>query len=199
MRRRHFIAAAGCFSASGPFASLAQQARSARIGLLSSASLEKNAHLLNAFRRGLDEVGYREGNNVTIDYRSADGHYEQLPALANELVRSGVDILVAFENTATVMALARATTVIPIVFSIGGDPVKLGLVQSLARPGGNTTGITALTVGLGQKRLEVLREVVPPGAKVALLVNQSNPNAVNETNDILAAAKELDVTIELMT
>ena len=187
MRRREFIALA--VSAALPIVAEAQQAGMPVVGLLSSGSAEPNRARLDAFRKGLATTGIIEGKNVAIEYRWAAGGYDHLPAFAAELVRIPVNVLVAFDNTATALAAKSATSTIPIVFSIGTDPVKFGLVSSLNRPGGNVTGVVSLTVGLGVKRLQVLQEMLPNAATIAMLVNPKNPAAESETADVLTAAR----------
>jgi putative ABC transport system substrate-binding protein len=163
------------------------------IGFLSSASGNANPQLVAAFHEGLNEAGYREGRNVTVEYRWAEGRYAELPQLAADLVRRNVAVLYAFDNTATAQAAKASTSTIPVVFSIGADPVKFGLVASLNHPGGNVTGVVSLTVGLGVKRLQILRELAPKS--IALLVNPKNPNAKFETKEVQEAAKNVGQTI----
>jgi putative ABC transport system substrate-binding protein len=197
VRRRDVITLLGSAAAAWPIAARGQQTVIPVIGLLGSGSAEPNAMLLDAFRKGLRTTGYVEGQNATIQYRWAAGSYEQLPTLAAELVHIPVNVIVAFDNTATALAAKSATSTIPVVFSIGTDPVKFGLVSSLSRPSGNVTGVVALTVGLGVKRLQVVREMLPNAGTIAMLVNPKNPAAESETNDIAAVAKGLgqDITI----
>ena len=147
------------------------------IGFLSAASPDLYVTRLT-FRRGLKEAGYVEGQNVAIEYRWAEGKNNRLPALAAELVRRGVNVLVAGGGTPTAMAAKAATTTVPVVFAVAVDPVKAGLVASLIRPGGNLTGITNLGVEMGPKRLELLREIFPKATTIAMLVNPANPALV---------------------
>src|SRR5262247_1258959 len=173
MRRREFIALVGG-AAAWPIAVPAQQQTMPLIGFLNSASARQWDHLLGAFRKGLNEVGYVEGQNVLIEYRWAEGLYDRLPVLAEELVRRPVSVLVATGGATSVLAAKAATTTIPIVFSSGSDPVKFGLVASLNRPGGNATGVSFLLDTLGSKRLELLRELLPSAKLIAALINPDN-------------------------
>jgi putative ABC transport system substrate-binding protein len=165
------------------------------IGFLNSASPDPYAYLVRAFRQGLSETGYGEGSNVVIEYRWAEGQYDRLPALADDLVRRQVSVIAATSTPAALTAKA-ATTTVPIVFSTGSDPVKLGLVGSLSLPGGNVTGVTQLNVEVGPKRLELARELLPAATVVALLVNPTNPIA--ETLDLRAAARTLGLQLHVL-
>src|SRR5262249_18345962 len=147
------------------------------IGFLNTRAPGEDAQLLAAFRQGLAETGYVEGRNVAIEYRWADSHYDRLPALAADLVRLPVTVIVATGVTASPLAAKAATATIPIVFVTGGDPVKLGLVASFNRPGGNVTGVTWLNNTMAAKRLELLRESVRGAETIGLLVNPANPNS----------------------
>jgi len=187
VRRREFITLIGGATA-WPTAVRAQQPKLPIIGLMSSGTASSNEQRLTTFREALKGASFVEHRNVIIEYRWAAGNYDQLQAFANEFVRMPADLIVAFDNTATARAAKAATSIIPIVFSIGTDPVKFGLVQSLNRPGGNVTGVVSLTVGLGAKRLQVFREMLPNSAKIAMLVNPKNPAAETETSEVLAAA-----------
>jgi ABC-type uncharacterized transport system substrate-binding protein len=189
MRRREFIGLLGS-AAACPLAARAQQAAMPIIGLLDSSSVDEYAPFLTAVREGLRDVGFVEGRNVAIEYRWADGRYDRLPALAAELVRVPVTVLVATGITAAAAAKA-ATSTVPIVFNTGGDPVRFGLVASLNRPAGNVTGVASLGKVLVVKRLELLREVVPKADAIAFLVNPNNAVAEFDTSDARAAAAAL--------
>jgi putative tryptophan/tyrosine transport system substrate-binding protein len=175
MRRREFITLLGGAAVTWPVAAGAQQAMPV-IGYIGTGSRESDAFRLPSFHRGLHETGYVEGRNVTIEYRWAEGRNDRLPALAAELVRRQVAVIAVPASTPGALATKAATTTIPIVFYIGLDPVELGLVASLHRPGGNITGVTGWNVTVGPKRLELLHEVVPTATSIALLVNPTSPN-----------------------
>jgi putative ABC transport system substrate-binding protein len=176
MRRREFITLLGGAAAWGSPAG-AQEPRRV-IGFLSGASSDSYSGVLAAFVQRLKDTGFIEGNNISIEWRWAEGQYDRLPSLAGELVSRGVAVIVAFDAPAASAAKA-ATKTIPIVFVTGADPVKTGLVDSLSRPGGNLTGVSTLISMLGPKRLEVLRELFPSTSTFALLINPSNPNVVD--------------------
>ena len=176
MRRREFITLLSGATVAWPFAVRAQQKAMPVIGFLGSASQAQEAPYVAAVRQGLSDTGYVAGQNVAIEYRWAEGHYDRLPASAADLVGRKVDLIATSAPPASVAA-KQATSTIPIVFFIGGDPVELGLVASLARPGGNVTGFTFLTAELVPKLLDLLTELVPQARVIALLVNPNNPNA----------------------
>jgi putative tryptophan/tyrosine transport system substrate-binding protein len=167
------------------------------IGFLGSASPDRTAPLLAAFHQGLGETGYVEGQNLAIEYRSAEDRYDRLPALAADLVDSKVDVI-ATGGLPLALAAKRATSTIPIVFIIGTDPVELGLVASLARPGGNLTGIAIMAIELMPKRLELLSELVPQATVIALLVNPNNASAEPQTRDVQQASRAKGVQLRIL-
>ena len=187
MRRRNFISLVGG-AVAWPLASRAQQPAMPVIGFLRPGSPEPNAHLVAAFRRGLDETGYVEGRNVSVEYRWAHNDDDRLPELAADLVRLRVSVIVAPGSTTAAVAAKSATKTIPIVFSGGGDPVQTGLVASLNRPGGNVTGVSSMSGDLGAKRLGLLQELVPRAERFVLLVNPNNPFAEAYVTDVRTAA-----------
>jgi ABC-type uncharacterized transport system substrate-binding protein len=197
MRRREFIALLGG-AAAWPLAARAQQAVIPVVGFLNSASQGPFAHLVAAFHKGLKEVGYVEGQNIGIVYRYADGQYDRLPELAADLVQHQVVVIVAGGGAVSARAARAATATIPIVFSMGDDPVKLGFVDSLNLPGGNLTGVSLLTTGLEAKRLEVLREAVPGASVIGLLVNSTFPDVETQLRDVAAAAGALGLQIAVV-
>jgi putative ABC transport system substrate-binding protein len=195
MRRREFITLFGGAAAAWPLAAGAQQRAMPVVGYLSGVAADSAS--LAAFRRGLEETGYREGQNVAIEYRRADDQYEPLGALAADLVRRQVSVIVAAGIPAALAAKA-ATTAIPIVFTVAGDPVEFGLAASLNRPGGNLTGVTSLSIDLGSKRMELLHELVPAAIMIGLLVNPTNPNAEILSRDAQAAARILGLQLHVL-
>jgi putative ABC transport system substrate-binding protein len=191
MRRRDFITLIGGAAAAWPPVVRAQQPAMPVIGYLSSRSAGDSANIVTAFRKGLNEVGYVEGKNIAIASRFAEGHMDQLPALAAELVSRQVSVLVATGGTSSVIAAKAATATIPIVFVMGGDPVKLKVVASLARPGGNITGVTFLANGLAAKEVQLLHEVVPKADFIGFLVNPNDPNSNPDIEQAQEAADTL--------
>ena len=195
MKRREFIALVGG-AAAVPFAARAQQAMPV-IGWLNRSSPDLSGERLQTFRQNLSDAGFVEGRNVTIEYRWGDGRNDRLPELAADLVRRRVAVIMAGTDSAALAAKA-ATTTIPIVFSAGNDPVRLGLVDGLSRPGGNLTGVTNLNIELGPKRLQLLRELMPAATKVTALINPTNPSAETITRDLKAAATEFGVQLQIL-
>jgi len=197
MRRREFISLLGG-AAVWPLAARAQQAALPVIGLLSSRSPDDSARFLAAFRHGLNETGYVEGQNVAIEYRWAQGRYDQLPSLADDLARRRVTVIVAPESSPGALVAKAATSTIPIVFHVGVDPVALGIVPSLSRPGGNITGVASLDVEVGPKRLELLHELVPSATVIALLVNPASPIAEALATNAHSAARTLGLELHVL-
>jgi putative ABC transport system substrate-binding protein len=194
IRRREFITLLGGAAATLPVRAFAQQGTPV-IGFLSGASSWEFAHAADAFRQGLADTGYVEGRSVLIEYRWAEGRYDRVPTLVGDLIRRGVAVIAATGGVASVLAAKAATSSIPIVFANGGDPVKLGVVERLNRPGGNITGATFFNNALGPKRLQVLRDVAPKATTIAMLVNPGNPNTEFDAKEIESAARSLGLRI----
>ena len=196
MKRRAFIAGLGG-AAAWPLVARAQQPVMPLIGFLGARSADDSMHPLAAFRRGLSETGYVEGQNVAIEYRWAEGHYDRLPALASDLVGRQVTVIIAVGGFVAARAAKAATVTIPIVFLTGGDPVQLGLVASLSRPGGNATGVNSFMSELVAKRLGLLREFLPTAARIGALVNPNAETAEAFTKEFTTAAATLSVQFEI--
>jgi putative tryptophan/tyrosine transport system substrate-binding protein len=200
MRRRELLSLLGGAAVSWPLGARAQQQGVPVIGFLCGTSADTFADRLRALRQGLKDTGYAEGENVSIEYRWADNQNDRLPALATELVRRKVAVIVATGGIGSAFAAKAATTTIPIIFGVGEDPARLGLVASVARPGGNLTGINFISTELAAKRLELLRELVPRAARVAVLVNPANVTSTETTlRDLEPAARAIGLQIQVLT
>ena len=197
MRRRKFITLLGG-ATTWPIVAHAQQPVMPVIGCLNSAAAAPIAHLLAAFRLGLGETGYVEGRNVAIEYRLAEGQYDRLPALAADLVNRQVSVIATGGGTVSALAARAATTTIPIVFVSDSDPVKIGLVTSINRPGGNVTGIHQLTAGLEAKRVGLLHELVPSATRIAVLVNPDYTDAEAQIKEVQEAARTLRLDLPIL-
>ena len=198
MKRRDFITLVGGAAVAWPLSARAQQPAMAVIGYLGAASPATGVQIMAALRQSLAEASYVEGRNVLIEPRWAEGHYDRLPAMAADFVRHQVTVIVATGGTAAALAAKAATTTIPLVFAVTGDPVALGLVASLARPSGNATGVTFLLAKLGAKQLGLLRELIPGAARIGLLVNPNNTTSEDQTSDVIAAASTIGVKIDVV-
>jgi putative ABC transport system substrate-binding protein len=194
VKRRQFITLLGG-AAMWPLAARAQQSAVPVIGFLSARSPDESAHLVAAFRRGLDETGFIENHNVVIEYRWALSHYDQLAGMAAELVHRPVAVLIAVGGDVTARAAAAASRTIPVITAFGVDPVGSGLVASLARPGGNVTGISNLSATMEAKRIGLLREVVPQATTLGVLLNPNNPTVGNQQKDIEKAARAVGLRV----
>ena len=195
MKRRDFITLLGG-AAAWPLAASAEQ-RTPVIGFLSSRSAQDSVHLVDGWRRGLNDVGLVEGHDFSVESRWADGHYERLSELASELVRRHVAVVAAVGGNVTALATKAASSTIPIIFVVGTDPVKDGLVSSFNRPSGNATGVSLVTAELGPKRLELLRELVPPDAIIAVLINPKNPDASARLSEVQRGAAATNQQIQV--
>jgi len=198
MRRRHFIQVIAGLAAAWPLAARAQQAAMPVIGYLSARSPDDTAHLVAAFRRGLGEQGFVEGQNVTIEYQWALGQYDRLAAMAAEFVRRPVTVLTTTGGEPSALAAKAATSTIPIVFAIGGDPIKRGLAASYNRPGGNTRGVSLLTNPVEPKRLGLLHELVPQATTVGFLLNPTLPQSGSQISDVQEAARTLNLQVHIL-
>ena len=197
LKRREFITLLSGAAAAWPRAARAQQPSMPVIGFLNSASPEPYARMVAAFRQGLNEKGYVAGQSVAIEYRWAEGRYDRVPEMAGELVRRQVAVIAA-TGTPAMLAAKAATTAIPIVFTTGTDPIQLGVVTSLNRPGGNVTGVTTLNVEVAPKRLELARELIPGTSTVAVLINRTNPETETELRIMQTAASALGLQLHVL-
>ena len=196
MRRRDFIKLLGGAATAWPFVACAQQSTVPVIGFLNGSSPDGYAPMVTAFRQGLKEVGYIDGQNVAIEYRWAEGHYDRLPAMAADLIHRQVSVIAA--NTPANLIAKNATSMVPIVFTTSSDPVSVGLVPSLNKPGGNVTGISQLNVEVAPKRLELAHELMPAATAVALLINPTNPQDATIVNAVQAAAISLGLQLQIL-
>jgi putative tryptophan/tyrosine transport system substrate-binding protein len=198
MERREFITLLGGAAATWPLAARAQQRAMSVIGFVSSRSSGESAVQVAAFREGLSEKGFVEGDNLAIAFRWAEGHYDRLPALCSELVHQGVAVLVAAGGPPSALAAKAASLTTPIVFILASDPIKLGLVASLNHPGSNATGVALFAVEVEPKKLEILHELVPKTTQIGVLVNPRNPNAQTVTTELQTASGALGLQIHIV-
>ena len=198
MRRREFIALLGGVAVVWPISARTQQAALPLIGVMHAASAAPNKYIVDAIRQGLNAAGLVDGQNVAVEFHWAEGNYDRLPAMADDLVRRHVAVIFACGGNAPAQAAKAATRTIPIIFVSGDDPVQSGLVSSLNQPGGNVTGVVFFNSTLAAKRIELLHELLPSASVIAYLVNPNGPNAVQETNDVLAAARKFGLTIRVL-
>ena len=198
MKRREFITMLGGAAVTRPLAARAQQPAMPVIGYLGPESPAVFASRVRAFRQGLGETGYAEGRNVAIEFRWAEGQHNRLSALAADLVSRQVAVIVAPGGAPGALAAKSATTTIPIVFEMGADPIAIGLIGNLNRPGGNLTGVSSLNVQVTPKRLEILHEVVPAAAEIAVLVNPTSPTTDSQLRNLQAAARALGLQLHVL-
>jgi putative ABC transport system substrate-binding protein len=198
IQRREFITILGSAAVIRPLTAHAQQSAMPVIGFLSTRSPQEAAYLVRAFHRGLSENSLVDGQNLTVDFRWADGHYDRLPALAAELVRRSVKVIAATGGEPAPIAAKAATATIPIVFAVGGDPVRSGLVASYGQPGGNITGVSILTRAMEAKRIGLLREVVPGATSIGFLMNPTFPATETQLGDIQEAVRSHGIQLEIL-
>jgi putative tryptophan/tyrosine transport system substrate-binding protein len=198
MKRRDFISLLGG-AAAWPVMARAQQAAIPVIGYLSAGSPETSAHLVTAFRKGLNESGYIEGGNVAIEFHWANNQFERLPDLAADLVRRGVAVIATTGGIEAALAAKATTTIIPIVFAVGGDPVQLGIVTSLSSPGGNVTGVTGMSAELSGKRVGLVHELAPKATSLAVLVNPATQSAESAVTDVKEAASTIGMQVVVLS
>ena len=198
MKRRNFLAGLVGTTVAWPLTALAQQPAMPVIGFLNSASPQPFENYVAGFRAGLKETGYVDGKNVAIEFRWAEGHYDRLPGMAADLVRLKVAVLVATGGVPAVLAAKAATTTVPVAFTIGGDPVRLGFVTSLSRPGGNMTGVSLLVTQMETKRLGLLHALVPKAELIGILLNPNNPVATDEMREVQEAARAFGQQIHIL-